>query len=108
VEPLLRSDYLPPSFLLPEIELDFKLAADETIIKSKLKLARQAPNADLILDGEHMSLRSLVVNGNVLNSDQYEVKGMEKSPNCGFPQDSPVTPNPLFIGNPLYTHYPTC
>lgn len=73
VKPLLRSDYTPPSFLIPEINLHFELDANETIIKSKLLLSRQTADADLVLDGEHMTLRSLMLDGTVLNDGQFSV-----------------------------------
>ena len=59
-----REDYRPPDWLVPEIELDFDLAAERTEIRARLKVERSgAHDEPLRLDGEGLSLKSVSVDG---------------------------------------------
>ena len=59
-----RTEYQPPSWLVPRIELDFALDATRTIIKSRLHVERAGDDTDpLVLNGDSLELLSLLVNG---------------------------------------------
>jgi len=59
-----RTEYQPPSWLVPRIELDFALDATRTIVKSRLHVERAGDDIDaLVLNGDSLELLSLLVNG---------------------------------------------
>jgi aminopeptidase N len=59
-----REDYRPPDWLVPEISLDFELAADRTIVTARLKVERNGRHDEpLRLDGEGLALRAVTVDG---------------------------------------------
>jgi aminopeptidase N len=61
-----RLDYLPPAFLLEQVDLTFRIFADQTLVTSNLGLARnpdpKAPPA-LVLDGDGLDTRSVALDG---------------------------------------------
>ncbi len=59
-----REDYRPPDWLVPEIKLDFDLAAERTVVKTTLSVERNG-NHDrpLRLDGDALVLISVRVDG---------------------------------------------
>ncbi|HEX8234197.1 MAG TPA: aminopeptidase N [Caulobacteraceae bacterium] len=70
------SDYRAPDFLVEEVVLEFDLEPRATRVKAQLRLRRQgAPDAPLALDGVGLKLLSVVVDGEPLNSDRYDVTG---------------------------------
>ncbi|RYZ67268.1 MAG: aminopeptidase N, partial [Proteobacteria bacterium] len=71
-------DYRQPDFWIPEVELDFHLFEDKTVVRSLLHLKRneslKTPNAPLVLVGEKLKLLGVVLNGRALNEgDEYAV-----------------------------------
>ncbi|MEA1014133.1 aminopeptidase N [Sphingosinicella sp. LY1275] len=58
-----REDYRPPAWLVPEIALEFDLAAKRTIVKATLTVERNQPGEPLRLDGEDLKLLSVKVDG---------------------------------------------
>jgi aminopeptidase N len=58
-----RSDYAPPEWLVPEIELDFELGADVTRVRSRLQVVRNAGKGPLRLDAEGLRLIEVTVDG---------------------------------------------
>jgi aminopeptidase N len=59
-----REDYRPPDWLVPEIELDFDLAADRTRVRARLKVERNGGHDEpLRLDGEGLALIGVKVDG---------------------------------------------
>src|SRR4051794_32376214 len=59
-----REDYRPPDWLVPEIELDFDLAADHTQVRATLQVERNgAHERPLRLDGDQVKLLSVKVDG---------------------------------------------
>jgi aminopeptidase N len=59
-----REDYRPPDWLVPEIELDFELGAEKTIVRSTLHVARNgSQRAPLRLEGDAIAPISVAVNG---------------------------------------------
>ncbi len=74
---ILLKDYKKPNFLIPSCELSFQLADENTIVSSKLNIVRNSDennkNAPLVLNGEHMKLLSVTLDGVLLDSSKYEV-----------------------------------
>lgn len=70
-------DYQVPVFLIDEVELDFDLNDDHTIVKSAIRVRRNRLSANkqktFILHGKELTLISVAVNGKQLTTDQYEV-----------------------------------
>lgn len=70
-------DYAPSNYLIESAFLHFDLLPDYTIVKSVEKFYRN-PNAKkdntLILNGEEMQLRSILLDGEEVPQTQYEVK----------------------------------
>jgi aminopeptidase N len=59
-----REDYRVPDWLVPELELDFQLGAERTLVTARLTVTRNGVHRDpLRLDGEDLALRSVSVDG---------------------------------------------
>ncbi|HYI43402.1 MAG TPA: M1 family aminopeptidase, partial [Sphingomicrobium sp.] len=59
-----REDYRPPDWLVPEMTLDFDLAADRTLVTARLTVERNgAHDEPLRLDGEALTLKRVAVDG---------------------------------------------
>jgi len=70
------SDYTPPDFLVDSVDLEFDLAENATIVRSRLKLRRNAlrpTGLPLVLDGQHMALVSAAIDGKALQPHDYRV-----------------------------------
>ncbi|MGH6804121.1 MAG: aminopeptidase N, partial [Methyloceanibacter sp.] len=66
-------DYAPPDFFVDSVELYFELGEAATTVRAKLVL-RANPlraNAPMNLDGRHLALRSVVMDGRKLEPDAY-------------------------------------
>ena len=61
-----REDYRPPAWFIPEVELDFQLDLERTVVRSKLDVRRsKSAKADepLVLQGDDISPTSVKVDG---------------------------------------------
>lgn len=68
-----RHDYQPPSFLVPQISLHFDLSPNATRVTAKMQIERQQPGAALALDGQHLKLISLAIDGKALAAQDYQL-----------------------------------
>ena len=71
-----REDYRPFGFLIPSVQLEFDLAANLTRVRAQLKVKRRNDIqrvSDLVLDGEDLALISIHLNGELLESNRYQV-----------------------------------
>jgi aminopeptidase N len=71
-------DYLPPSYVIDETHLTFKLFEDKTLVSSRLFMRRnpnagQQGRAELVLNGHDLVLEKLILDGEVLDSKDYTV-----------------------------------
>jgi aminopeptidase N len=67
-------DYKEPDFLIKTVDLTVELGEEETIVTSRLALRRNDEAATkLSLNGEHLTLRSVKMDGNKLTPDEYSV-----------------------------------
>jgi aminopeptidase N len=66
------ADYRPPAWRVPHVELVFDLGVDETIVRSKLTLARDR-DEPLHLDGEDLELIEARVDGRKLGDAEYAI-----------------------------------
>ena len=75
-QPVYLSDYQPPAYHVIHTELTFDLDPTETRVKARLTMQRH-PSADaaapLVLDGEHLSLRALAIDGQALSDADYQL-----------------------------------
>lgn len=76
-----RTDYLPPSFFLDQICLDFALGLDCTEVSSTLHLRPNPanPTSTVRLDGEHLTLLELTVNGLPISPEHYTLSATSLS-----------------------------
>ncbi|MCU4367859.1 aminopeptidase N [Acinetobacter courvalinii] len=65
-------DYQKPSFLVESINLDIQVFDEHTLVDSILVMKRQTAG-DLVLLGRDLELKSIQLNGQVLNEDQYRL-----------------------------------
>jgi aminopeptidase N len=65
-------DYTPPAYRISEIALDFRLDPDATRVRAKMQVTRAGADAPLVLDGEHLKLISVAVDGRALAAADYK------------------------------------
>jgi len=74
--PIRLKDYRPPSFLIEAVRLDIVLHPTHTRVRSRLGIRRNPQAADddaaLRLDGEHLELEQIALDGRVLAPTDYE------------------------------------
>ncbi|MCP3668206.1 MAG: aminopeptidase N [Gammaproteobacteria bacterium] len=70
-------DYQPPEYLIDHVDLVFDLDETETRVRSRLQMRRNFDSVrgekELRLDGEHLELLSLRLDGKLLSTDAYEL-----------------------------------
>lgn len=72
---ILRADYQPPAWLVPEVSLDFALGLDATTVKSRLTVRRNpaGSGADILtLRGDGLAARAVLVDGAASNTWRME------------------------------------
>jgi aminopeptidase N len=71
--PVRLKDYRPPDWLIETVELDVSLHPTATTVRSKLRLKPNSAGrpAPLLLDGEELTLKSLVVDGKPLSDESF-------------------------------------
>lgn len=76
-QPTYLKDYLPPDFLIEKVDLEFDLGEEVTVVKSHLALhvnpASKHKTNTLILQGKSLELKSITLDGRLLDSAQYQV-----------------------------------
>ncbi|KHJ51839.1 aminopeptidase N [Vreelandella venusta] len=75
-QPVYLSDYQPPDYQVTHTELTFDLDPTATRVKARLTIERHAqaaPQAPLVLNGEHLTLRSLELDGRSLAESEYQL-----------------------------------
>ncbi len=65
-------DYQKPSFDVETVSLDIKLFEDHAQVDSTLKMVRQSAG-DIVLFGEDLELLALMMNGEALSAERYEL-----------------------------------
>lgn len=71
-------DYLPPDFLIEETFLHFDLGDQSTRVSTRLQIKRSPsalPDAPLVLNGEDLELRSVILNGASLPPSAWQSTG---------------------------------
>jgi len=75
--PILREDYRPPEWLVPEIALDFRLDPAETIVKARLTVRRNgAHQHPLRLNGDGLRPSHVLIDGEELH-DAWRMDGAD-------------------------------
>lgn len=76
----LRADYRAPTWLIPEIALDFQLDPARTIVRTRLTVERNGTHDEpLRLDGEGLKLLEVHVNGHKLSEGDWTLDDAELS-----------------------------
>jgi aminopeptidase N len=66
-------DYAPPPYKVAHVELTVKLHATESVVDSRLSiLPVGGSESPLVLNGEGLTLHSIVINGATLKGDEYQ------------------------------------
>jgi len=72
--PRYLADYSEANFSISTVELTFELDEYKTRVINRMHMTRAvADNSALILDGEHLTLLSVLINGQALSLDDYQV-----------------------------------
>jgi aminopeptidase N len=69
-------DYAPPAYRIPTIDLRFELGDDFTTVDARFRMVRTdaaLAGTPLALDGQHLELITLELNGIPLAADRYQV-----------------------------------
>ncbi|WP_404463266.1 aminopeptidase N [Vreelandella aquamarina] len=75
-QPVYLSDYQPPAYQVTHTELTFDLDPTATRVKARLTVERHASaeqTAPLVLNGEHLTLHALAINGQALAEADYQL-----------------------------------
>jgi aminopeptidase N len=100
--PIRLDDYRPSSYLIDKVELDITLHPTDTLVRSKLTIrpnpAHRGKPGALKLDGEHLKLQSIKLDGKPLTAGQYRQSAtrlaLPKVPDALFTLETVVTVNP--------------
>jgi len=68
-----RHEYRPPAFSISTVKLCFELNNTATKVTSVMQLQRQEKDAALVLDGRHLQLLSVALNGKALSDKDYQL-----------------------------------
>jgi len=70
-------DYTPPDYLVEQVDLTFELDEQSTLVKSHLRLRRNAPrdaeSTPLVLNGEELELIGIALDGESVDASRYLV-----------------------------------
>ncbi len=72
-----RCDYAPPAYLVERVLLDVALG-DDALVRAVLHLRRNpeaAPGQPLVLDGQDLDTRRIVLDGRALTAGEYAIAG---------------------------------
>src|SRR5262252_3993101 len=69
--PVRLKDYRPPDWLIETVDLDVSLDPTATTVRAKLALKPNGAPAPLVLDGDDLKLRSLMLDGKPLPSESF-------------------------------------
>jgi aminopeptidase N len=79
--PIRRTDYVPPAWLIDTVSLELALDAASTSVTASLAVRRNPdaadPHAPLVLYGSGLETREVAVDGNALGADGYSIQGEE-------------------------------
>ena len=71
------ADYIPPAFLVSTVALEVDIGEAAATVRATLRLARNpahpVANAPLVLDGRHLELVSVALDGGALSPGEYKV-----------------------------------
>lgn len=68
-----RSEYTPPNYWIESVELTFDLHPHQTQVINTMRIVRnhEKPTAPLVLNGEHLTLKQIVLNGKLLDTNEF-------------------------------------
>ena len=76
-QPIFRKDYTSPHYRIDTVELDIDLGEESTRVRSRLSIRADhhagGISPPLVLDGEHLVLDSIALDGEALSESQYRL-----------------------------------
>ena len=66
-------DYQAPAFDVESLKLTFRLFEDGALVIAEQRIRKQGGDADLVLDGEDLELKSVIIDNVVLGESDYEL-----------------------------------
>ena len=69
-------DYQVPDYLIDELNLEFRLDAANTVVSNVMQMRRNKdvnPDQSLVLEGQHLALVSVELDGKALSQNDYVV-----------------------------------
>lgn len=66
-----RNDYKPYPFILESVILEFDIDPEITTVHSTFTVIKKGDHENMILNGEHLELLNILINGNRLTTNQY-------------------------------------
>ena len=75
VQAVQRSDYQPPTCWIENVELEFDLDPNHTLVSARIAIRRNEDQSSNLLElvGDQVQLQSVAIDGVELSSDQYTV-----------------------------------
>jgi len=77
LEPIFLKDYKPPAFLVDTVHLEFELDPAKTRVVSRVDYKRnpvaEESSPGIVLNGEHLDLTAVALDGETLSDEAYEV-----------------------------------
>ena len=70
------ADYAPPPFLVDEVDLEFELEEQRTLVRAKLGIRRNpdaSPETDLVLDGEGLETGAVGIDGVAVSGNRVRI-----------------------------------
>ena len=70
------ADYAPPPFLVDEVDLDFELDEERTVVRAKLRIRRNPDvplESDLVLDGKGLETRAVRIDAVAVSGNRIEI-----------------------------------
>lgn len=67
------ADYQTPTFTIDTVNLTFELDDTHTRVRNEMVINKLTQDTNLVLDGEHLTLLSVEVNGEQLSAAQYQL-----------------------------------
>ncbi|TVR15781.1 MAG: aminopeptidase N [Planctomycetota bacterium] len=74
LQPIRRQDYRPPVFTIHSVDMDVDIFDSHCRVRCRLDIERHEGTTDpLLLDGEDLDCRALLLDGEELSKDRYEI-----------------------------------
>lgn len=74
LQPIRRQDYQPPAFRIHSVDMQVDIQDEHCVVRCLLDIEREdASTTPLVLDGEDLDCRALLLDGKPLSEDRYQI-----------------------------------